>query len=326
MDTQLPDPPDAHLRAALRQASDHDAAPPPALDQRILAQAHAALAAPTWWRRALATVDGLLQPAPAAAFATVMLGSAIALMWHGDVPPEAMPGPAAEMRTDAAQVASPPAPTASAVSAQREATPPVVAPHAAPPTHTSPARARADKPVIAAPASPAREAAPAPGPTPAAVVATAAPPAPEPVPVPPPLQAATPRLAAAPAAPPAKAAIAGADVKAESAVARKSGANAFVETVASDPLAAMFDALPGDDARRAALRELQQAGRGRWQRFVSPPAARNHALSLGDASGRVLGRLQFDDAGVWWFAADGGAWHASLPPDTISALRARLGQ
>ena len=96
--------------------------------------------------------------------------------------------------------------------------------------------------------------------------------------------------------------------------------------MASDPLAAMFDALPGDDARRAALRELQQAGRGRWQRFVSPPAARNHALSLGDASGRVLGRLQFDDAGVWWFAADGGAWHASLPPDTISALRARLGQ
>ena len=85
-----------------------------------------------------------------------------------------------------------------------------------------------------------------------------------------------------------------------------------------------------DDARRAAMRELQQAGQGKWQR-VPIPTATNTAdssadIDIKDANGRALGLLRLDDNGAWWWAADGSIWRAELPAPELAAIRARLGK
>jgi len=118
---------DAHLRAALRHAPDHDAAPPPALSEQILAVARRSVRpAPedraSWVRRARAAfasaLDALTRPAGAAAFASLVLATVIGVMWREGAPPEALPERAPAQRVapptpsapPAAQAPAPPAP------------------------------------------------------------------------------------------------------------------------------------------------------------------------------------------------------------------------
>ena len=109
-------------------------------------------------------------------------------------------------------------------------------------------------------------------------------------------------------------------------------AAAFATTAAVivDPLASVLPAMATDDARRAAMRELQHAGQGKWQR-VPIPTATNTAdgsadIDIKDARGRALGLLRLDDNGAWWWAVGGNMWRAELPAPEIAAIRTRLGK
>ena len=127
---------DSRLAAALRHAPDHDAAPPASLDQTILARARAATKPPSWWRgfyrHRWSGIDGLLQPAPAAAFVTLVLGTVIGVMWHGEPPAEAIPGAPAEVAQAPMTTAAPRKATQDAAPAVLASPPPVVA-EASPP-------------------------------------------------------------------------------------------------------------------------------------------------------------------------------------------------
>ncbi len=95
-----------------------------------------------------------------------------------------------------------------------------------------------------------------------------------------------------------------------------------------DPLANVLQAMATDDARRAAMHELQQAGQGRWQRVPIPTAATDGSadIDIKDARGRALGLLRLDDNGAWWWAVGGNMWRAELPAPEIAAIRTRLGK
>lgn len=144
-------PHDAWLREALRHAPDADAAPPPALSETILREAHAAAreAAPvgvppastSLVQRVLAAWSWLARPPVAAAFASVLVAATIGVMWW-DRPLDEMPPP----REAPAVATAPPTP-------QQQSTP------AAPPAPT-------------APNAPAVTARPAPEPPPAAPART----------------------------------------------------------------------------------------------------------------------------------------------------------
>ena len=284
---------DPYLRAALRHASDHDTAPPAALEQRILAAAHAAthaaVRAQPWWRRALSALDGLLQPAPAAAFATVMLGTVVALMWRGELAREAMP-----------DVPPPPA----EAKAERADTAKTAAPQVPPSGVPAPARQRAAKPAAPPPPPLPTKALPAP-------VIEAAPQATA-------VGAASVRADAAPLATPDAA-----PPSAPTATPRAARL-ALAETAASDPLAPVFSRLASDDARLSILRELHVASRGRWQRAESLGAGDGQSHSFTDTDGQAIGRLRLDDGAAWWFAADGSTWRATLASSTLASLRERL--
>ncbi|WP_280153273.1 hypothetical protein [Piscinibacter sp. XHJ-5] len=109
---------DAWLRAALRHAPDVHVGPPPALSERILREAHAKAPAPRaastsarWW-------SWLARPSIGAAFASVMVATAVGLIWWDRPPQEHAPRPAAiAPEPDAAPApAAPPVPVAKAPS------------------------------------------------------------------------------------------------------------------------------------------------------------------------------------------------------------------
>ena len=290
------EPADAHLRAALHHAPGHDASPPAALDARVLARAHAATSTP-WWRRLASAADGLMQPAPAAALATLVMATTTGLMWRGEVPPEALP-------TAPPQAVAPaPAPTTpvAAVSATSAAPAPTPTPRSA---------------VVAQPAAPAAKARPAP----AAEKLTRD-------------EAVSPSVAdAAPTPAPAPPALASATERSETrAKVTQAPAAAFAPRAAAmlDPFASVLQAMASDDPRHAAMHELQQVGQGRWQRMSIAAAATadsSATIDIKDANGRALGLLRLDDSAAWWQAADGSIWRAELPAPELAAIRARLGK
>jgi hypothetical protein len=161
---------DPHLRAALDHAPDRDLAPPPALNAQIVREARRAVAPR---EPALARAwSWLMQPAGAAALATVALATVITLMWR-DGPPQpdeaagrhgAPAGPppaigAAQAPRDEKSKAAGEGATAAATTQL-----PAPAPNAARAAAPGPAAAIAPPapPARAKPASPAPAAAPAP--------------------------------------------------------------------------------------------------------------------------------------------------------------------
>jgi hypothetical protein len=157
-------PPDPHLQAALRHAPDAGIEAPAALRARLLAEAQRAVARPlpapregkpAWaWLR-----SGLRMPA--GAFATLLIGGVVALLWQGTAP-----GPAVES-TRVAEAAPAPAVPALPPAPQQTAEPPrdpaaalpAPAAPAAPPAPATPAaRARQSAPMAAPPVAATRQA------------------------------------------------------------------------------------------------------------------------------------------------------------------------
>jgi hypothetical protein len=104
------DPPDAHLRQALRHAPDAEVQAPSELSAQILAAAHraaadrparAAAASRHWWPRGATWRLGA-----SGAFASVLMAGVIGLLWRGEPP-----GPAREDPAAAAPAAAPPLPS-----------------------------------------------------------------------------------------------------------------------------------------------------------------------------------------------------------------------
>lgn len=315
---------DAHLHAALRHAPGHDAAPPAALDARVLAQARAATPTP-WWRRLASAVDRLMRPAPAAALASLVMATTIGLMWRGEVPPEALPSAPTE--------AAAPAPAAAPAAAQTPTPTPATAPASALSTSPAAARAPAARAIVAAkPAAAEAKATADPTPESASRDEAVSPSLAAPVLTPAPALQPTPAQAAAPTPMPAPTTLAGTAERSETRARVAQGPAAAFATRAAivvDPLANVPQAMATDDARRAAMRELQQVGQGRWQRAPIPAAATadsNTAIDIKDASGRALGTLRLDDSGAWWWAVGGSMWRAELPAPELAAIRARLGK
>lgn len=225
---------DAHLQAALRHAPDAALAPPAALDELILREAHAKLRGDTppasaagrrsplmrWW-------DWLAQPAAATSMAGLMVAGLAAVLWHYQGGPVAVEE---ATRPTVAITAEPPATAPAAGSAA-----PVLAQAPQPPERSAPAAKTAPAMPAAKDARSARADA---GAAPSAQDLTlerravaAAPPAPMPEPPPvmaPPAQVAAavpPPMPAAPVAPPAPVALAAAKpaARAEAADAARSG-------------------------------------------------------------------------------------------------------
>ena len=345
-------PIDTRLRAALDHAPDAGAEPSAAVDRRILAAAREAVtparraAVAPWWQRLF---DALMKPQAAAAFATLVLGTAIGLMWRGEVPPDAMPSapvasqtsveppvpalPAAPpaLRDDAAAPAAVPAAVAEAPRAvgrvetpAKAATPPRAAPVvASPPAPTIAEKAAAP---AAGPERAARDAAPAPAAAPPEIPAPAPPPMPTPAPLPVPTVGSTvpipaPSIAPFPAlsAPRSDGMAAGESRRAEvaSRVAR-SAEN-------TDALAGPGLRLPrpADATLASAVDDVDRVARGRWMPADAAQAP-GGGVRLIDAQGRTLGRIVFEAEAVWWIPEAGGrALRAVLDATQARALRSR---
>ena len=89
---------DPRLHEALKAAPDDALRPAPQTRDAILAQAHAAVAAPPFyvrgWRQAMALLGGSGRPWNAA-FATLLVAGFVTVLWQGrEVPPAAEPAPA----------------------------------------------------------------------------------------------------------------------------------------------------------------------------------------------------------------------------------------
>lgn len=345
-------PHDAMLRAALRHAPDRDAVPPAAVSRAILAAARRAVQPPPrrgWWA-AIGDAWGALARAPAAgaAFASLVLGTLIVLMWQDGPPPERTVAPS--MRPAPTEsgpmTAAPSAPVASDAAPDAA---PAVAP--LPNTPTPAATARREQ---VAPARPAEPAPPAPprrrGPAAAATDTSTAPP--EPAPAAAEIAARQDRAVAAEAeaarAAPADAALG----RAAAASPPPAAAARLTQAAPADPLApvlAAFGASPVDarlaDAHREAptqaakaveargthaaanvpawLTALRDAARGRWERVGATPS---DGATLRTPSGVPLGRMAVDGDAVVWQAAgrQDGAWRAVLPPELLAHVRAGL--
>lgn len=315
--------PDRHLRAALRHAPGHDAAPPTALDQRIIATAHTALRPLPWWRHVQLGLGRLMQRVPAAALASVAMATTIGLMWRGDVPPEATPGAPAEhapaqLTPEVRELAKAPvAAEATATSA------------AMPSSRPTPPRARTTPTAPAiAPTQPSHR----PAPPPPAQAAAAQPPGASDEPPPPASPTPTLMTERSEAKATATAATTLGSAAAPSPAARSDttpmlARRAAAPAPAFSPLTPLLNSLNPADARHAALQDLQQAGLGHWQRSDAAMAGDAPGIiDFSDAKGRALGRLRLDERTAWWFAADGSTWRAELPAQTLNALRARLGK
>lgn len=349
-------PIDTRLRAALDHAPDAGAEPSAAVDRRILAAAREAVTparrAPVapWWQRLF---DALMKPQTAAAFATLVLGTAIGLMWRGEVPPDAMPSPPVAsptsveqpvpaptalpaappaLRDDAAVPAAVPAAAAEAPRAvgrvetpAKAATPPRAAPVvASPPAPTIAEKAAAP---AAGPERAARDAAPAPAAAQPEIPAPAPPPMPTPAPLPVPTVGSTvpipaPSIAPFPAlsAPRSDGLAAGESRRAEAAsrVARSA------ENTDAPAGPGLRLPRPADATLAVAVDDVDRVARGRWMPADASQAP-GGGVRLIDAQGRALGRIVFEAEAVWWIPESGGrALRAALDPTQARALRSRV--
>ena len=339
---------DAHLRAALRHAPDHDLAAPNALTERILARAASAVGAhgrPGWLAGLRRSLAALAQPRPAAALASLALATVVGLMWREGPPPEA---PADRV---AAASTPPPAGTASVAEAPLPA--PAAAKLEAPPPPAAPTMRRAPPAIVdrvpksmPAPTEPRRaerrrDEAPSAG----AITAVPAPPNP-------PAAAAAPPAAPARAEPQAAAASESRSITLPAAemargfagpapmnaqLAAKAAPDAVA--TATNPLRAAVAALlrageagarwqtagsalkPLNAAAMAWLQDVQRQAAGRWQTGSGAELSANALVFSGEAG--LLGRLEVVDGGVLWQPAGtpGATWFAALPPATVQALR-----
>jgi len=347
-----PDEParDERLRAALRHAPDRDARPPEALSASILRSAQQAArptpspsAASRAWQAVKDGLAALTRPAPAAAFASLMLATVIGVMWQGGPPPEdrAASMPAASRVQESAPPAKPaevaPAPTAPAAEARSDAAArrSVEATSPQPPKRAAPAvERRAQAESTRDPATqntaPAAKAAVAAGPAARPEPSTApAPPAREPAHAEAEIGAARERRAAAPAAV-ADAATTG---RAEDTLARAAPKSADYarlsqSVIVVDPLAALAEAwTDASVGERAALDELRRLSAGRWSHVPAAATVASPSRAWVGKLGQPLGRLTITDDAVFWRpnSIDDRAWRAPLPPGAATGLRERLG-
>lgn len=325
---------DAMLRAALRHAPDRGVAPPEAVGRAILKAARDAVAPRRRERLAdalAALLKTLRQPAAGAAFASLMLGTLVVLMWQDGPPPaperhaeRALPRePQQRAEQQLAKQAA--APTATA-------TPPTTPPAMAPARRRIPVETadRAGAPQVESAAVDARAPATAAAPAPAAappVLADAS---------------ANAGSAARPAGPPAVASQRTSDAAAQTdadplapvlaalSAPRPEAAALERRATAAPPRAAAAKAAAEEPRRADAdpgtwLRELRIGARGRWQRVEASAPADAHPLHAAD--GRLLGRLAIEADAVLWLPANAPAdqaWRATLPPEALANLRAAL--
>jgi hypothetical protein len=306
-------PRDAHLAQALRHAPDHDAAPPPAVRARILAQARAAAAQrsarPRWLQYAAALGSWRVPPQRAAAFGSVAVAALVGLLWSTQEPPVRTSEPAS------------PAPAASAPATAEQPTPaaPTVAPaparKAAPPAALPMPPSRVERRPSQAPAPPAAD-------TAARSAGAHAEPAAE--------RDAAPREAAAadrarldesrlraPAAPQAASDLGRLALRAERS-------RAPVEPLLDRPATgfawqAAGRTFPHGDAQREWWAALRAAMRGRWTRADAPPPAGAPWLVLTDDGRPFVTLWTFE--GALWLRDDaaGTLWQA---PADARQLRA----
>ena len=348
-------PHDAMLRAALRHAPDRDMLPPEPVRRAILAAAREA-AAPARRHRVAAVLTALgellRQPAATAAFASLMLGTLIVILWQDGPPPaperHAALGAAQRQAPtiDAAAVAANEAAAATAAAgaramAETEATrrDSALAAGRAPREPGSerlakPSTASAPGPAVAARRRmPVETSAPAGSSPLESATAVAAAPQPAPASPPPAMAAAQGRLAdaAAPEADPLGPVLAALGAPRSEAVALERRAmaapqaGAATATVAKSAAAEEHPQQRADADPAAWLRELRAGARGRWQRVdaVALPDARE----VQAAGGTLLGRIAIVDGdAVLWQPADspGMAWRATLGPEALARLRAAL--
>lgn len=171
--------PDAHLRAALRNAPDAGLQAPTEVGAQIIAAAHRAAGEPAlrpaptrrWWRRGMPWRMGT-----SGALASVLLAGVIGLMWRGEPPGPARSDPAAPATADQAA----PATKAAEPATPAEVTAPAAAPTPAPVPSPAAvrteqaARGNATEAMPAAAQAPAAAPLPAPAPAPAGRAETSA--------------------------------------------------------------------------------------------------------------------------------------------------------
>lgn len=304
---------DPHLLAALHHAPDRDVAPTAQLSAAILAEAQQALrelaVAPraSRWRIWQAAFDRLWQPAPMAAFGTLVMGAVIGVMWQGQEPPDATPA----LRPQRAATPPTSVGTASSERAPVELSPAASAAAAEPtlPSAAAHDRSRAQdaalskaphEPAAAARAGSATERREALGKTHA-----------DPARPPPRASAeAVPGHLAAAAAPMPEEPLAQAVVALDAALR-------------SDPERVQWRLTPQrvlahDAERRAWWSALQGASEGRWQRAASS-SARVVLTVLID--GAPAGSIAFEPQAVVWTDASGSAWRAPLGTAELRALQ-----
>lgn len=295
---------DAQLLAALRHAPDRDATPPPALTDRILAQARAqararkamAPSGPGWVQR---WFGWMARPMAAAALGSVSIAGVVGMMWHAGPPSDNLSG-ADRAEPRVATSGAPPAAPAPA------APPPEAQPPAAPPPEPAAAVPRGHSPRAARPAPEPERRALA---SESAIAHSSA----ELAKSREQLQAsAQPDVATPPVPrdPPAKSQAVQRDraagPAAAVAVTAAAGAAAF------DPLVPALLSLTGESDRvlRQRLQGLQARIAGPW--VETPAPATGWGEEIVDAGGQRLGRLLVQPALVTWQGRDGLTWQAPL--------------
>ena len=291
---------DAHLLAALRNAPDHDVAPPAQLKRSIFEDARRAVR-PSTRMGAWAWPAWLRQPAGAAAFASVMMAGVIGLMWRDGPPPET--------QVVAELPARETADTSKAAPAVEPAVKPTVAPNIAIADNTLPSLPTLPSAPSAKARLPER---PAPAAAPAIVAVPAAPTL-VPPPAPPFIAVletrrgapAVSRMEAAPAAAPPP---------------RVVMPDTAATATAADPLAEVISSLAAGSETLALLLDVQARAQGLWvaQHATSPPPG----TAVLDAQGRLLGHFSLQGRVARWQGAQASAqapaqaWRAVLPTAT----------
>ena len=364
MNTERPLPPeaaerDAWLQAALRHAPDAQIEAPPALGALILREARAKAKTPRPARRAAQWWAWLARPSVGAAFASVMVATAVGVLWwdrpleeHGPRPaamaePEAVAPPVTSPTPSPSSpaTAATPAPEAAVEKASPRLPAPAAAPQRAPaPKAAEPARreaaarppsrapqAAADATVAAAGQAAPRPEAPPPAADPAAPslrspealsAATA---------VPPPAPPAAPAPTAA--APAAALATESRDLRHRLALAPDSASLADLRaSLAVDAL--RWSWRRGGSAEHAVgdritgwLAQLEMETGSRWRRAPAAPAGAEDELVLSHQGGATH-RLRIASGSVRWetVSPDGSVrrWQAPLEPAAERALRSQL--
>ena len=282
---------DARLLAALRNAPDHDVAPPAQLKRSIFEDARRAVR-PSTRMGAWAWPAWLQQPAGAAAFASVMMAGVIGLMWRDGPPPETQV--VAEMPAHTTADTTAPAPTVASADSADNTLPTLPTLPSAPtakarlPERPAPAVAPT---IVALPAAPTLVPPPAPPATPVLEMRREAP--------------AVGRMEAAPAPAPTP-----------SPRVVMSDTNATATTTAADPLAEVISSLAAGSETLALLLDVQAQAQGHWvpQRATSPP----QGTAVLNAQGQLLGHFSLQGRVARWQGAQAPAqaWRAVLPTAT----------